>query len=227
MESSGERTGELQTPDVERDNVHAVYDAIADQFSATRHKAWPATHAFLASLPAHSLVADVGCGNGKYLPSSAASASLSVGFERCAALAGICCRRGFECCVSDNACLPVRSGAFDAVVSVAVLHHFSTRKRRVRALAELARITRSGGCLLVSVWAAEQARFAGEQSQDVMVPWKYVPPSDTSCVRAVYQRYYHLFREGELAEIASEVAGLRVDKCLWEADNWYIVARKV
>ncbi|KAG5489416.1 hypothetical protein GH5_00286 [Leishmania sp. Ghana 2012 LV757] len=50
----------------EREHVHKVYSAIAEHFSSTRYKAWPRVGSFLESLPPFSLVADVGCGNGKY-----------------------------------------------------------------------------------------------------------------------------------------------------------------
>lgn len=50
--------------------VHDVYNAIAPHFSSTRFKAWPRIRAFLEELPQFSLVADVGCGNGKYFASA-------------------------------------------------------------------------------------------------------------------------------------------------------------
>jgi SAM-dependent methyltransferase len=50
----------------------------------------------------------------------------------------------------------VRGGVFDSVISVAVVHHFSTDSLRVQALAEMHRVLRTGGRLLVYVWAYEQ-----------------------------------------------------------------------
>lgn len=52
---------------VETEHVHKVYDSIAPHFSHTRHHPWPFVEQFLAALPDGMLVADVGCGNGKYL----------------------------------------------------------------------------------------------------------------------------------------------------------------
>lgn len=56
----------------------------------------------------------------------------------------------------DNLSLPFRDESFDAVLSIAVVHHFSTTERRVRALKELARVLRIGGRIVISVWAMEQ-----------------------------------------------------------------------
>ena len=52
---------------MEKKYVYEVYEKIADHFSDTRYKAWPQVEHFLKTLPKHSVVCDVGCGNGKYL----------------------------------------------------------------------------------------------------------------------------------------------------------------
>ena len=44
-----------------------VYDTIASHFSGTRHTQWPKVAEFLSTIPVGSLMADIGCGNGKYL----------------------------------------------------------------------------------------------------------------------------------------------------------------
>lgn len=79
--------------------------------------------------------------------------------------------------ICDNLSLPFRDESFDAVLSVAVIHHFATTERRVGALKELARLLRIGGKLIISVWAMEQ-RHRKFESQDVLVTWKQ--PSNVS-----------------------------------------------
>lgn len=59
--------GDLGAASLEKEYVHKVYEDIAGHFSSTRHTPWPRVVDFLRSLPMGSLVADVGCGNGKYL----------------------------------------------------------------------------------------------------------------------------------------------------------------
>ena len=51
----------------EKKFVYGVYEKIAPHFSATRYQPWPKVQQFLNELEVGALVADVGCGNGKYL----------------------------------------------------------------------------------------------------------------------------------------------------------------
>lgn len=51
-----------------------------------------------------------------------------------------------------------RSNTFDAVISIGVIHHFTTVERRVEAISELARVLRPEGKLMIYVWALEQSR---------------------------------------------------------------------
>eukprot|EP00899_Mesostigma_viride_P012474 jgi/Mesvir1/21227/Mv06663-RA.1 len=141
-------------PLMEREYVHAVYNAIAPHFSATRYAPWPQVAQFLKSLPAGSVVADAGCGNGKYLGVCAGLAML--GSDISDELMKICARRGFDVVVADSLALPYRTNCCDAAISVAVLHHISSEARRRAAIIELLRVVRPGGRVLVTVWAQEQ-----------------------------------------------------------------------
>lgn len=58
--------------------------------------------------------------------------------------------------VADGMQLPYASHRFDAVLSIAVLHHITTPGRRIHMLKELLRILRPGGRALVTVWATDQ-----------------------------------------------------------------------
>ena len=52
-------------PEIEARHVKDVYDSIAKEWHGTRYKSWPRVEEFVLSLPRGSLVADLGCGNGK------------------------------------------------------------------------------------------------------------------------------------------------------------------
>jgi alkylated DNA repair protein alkB family protein 8 len=75
---------DLVTPVTESKHVHAVYNAIATQWHHTRGKRgvlWPGATQFLNALPPGSLVADVGCGDGKYFSAITAASSYVIGTD--------------------------------------------------------------------------------------------------------------------------------------------------
>lgn len=175
----------LHIPTIEVENVRKVYDAIAEHWNHTRYKAWPKVDAFIQRLPLGALVADLGCGNGKNIPAVTLARGFAVPSDASEPLARIAAETfGASTFVADCLHTPLRGGIFDAVLSIAVLHHLSTWPRRVRALAEGARLLRPGGELLVYCWSYEQDEERSRsrhrfEAQDVLVPWKYRTP----CVR--------------------------------------------
>ncbi|XP_044142012.1 alkylated DNA repair protein alkB homolog 8 [Bufo gargarizans] len=145
---------DLEPESLEKEYVHKVYEDIASHFSSTRHSPWPKVVDFLMSLPDGSLVADVGCGNGKYIGVN--KNLYMVGCDRSKNLVDICGERRFEACVCDALSVPFRNGSFDACISIAVIHHFSTEERRLAAIRELFHLIKRGGKALIYVWAMEQ-----------------------------------------------------------------------
>ncbi|KAL0940713.1 tRNA (uracil-5-)-methyltransferase trm9 [Colletotrichum truncatum] len=132
--------------------------------------------------------------------------------------------------VADSLALPYRGSAFDFAISIAVIHHMSTRERRQAAVAALLDAVRPGaGKVLVMVWALEQGDsrrgWKAGADQDQLVSWvtkgnkteSQEKPRDTT-----YQRYYHLYREGELEEDVVAVGG-RVLESGYERDNWWAI----
>lgn len=166
----------------------------------------------------------------------------------------------------------------DYAICIAVVHHFSTRENRIHALRELRRIVRTGGQVLVTVWAFEQEKKKYTE-QDVMIKWHLqkrfdqtqnierkpkskapIPTSSNSRTTGtletdststtpaedktteaivasssatndssqsnVLERYYHLFKKGELDELALEVGGFSIVQSLWDVDNWYLLLER-
>lgn len=142
------------TPEIEKRYVHKVYNAIAPHFSDTRFAKWPKVALFLESLEPGSVVADAGCGNGKYLGFN--KECFFVGCDISPPLIGICVQHGHEVFVADALHLPHRTGFCDAGISIAVMHHLSNEERRIRAIEELLRVVRPKGRVLFTVWAVEQ-----------------------------------------------------------------------
>ncbi|KAL6426269.1 hypothetical protein ACFW04_009056 [Cataglyphis niger] len=163
-ESDGEHAA--RSVALEQAYVHEVYEQCAEKTTQSKH--WPRVYQFLQELEPGALVCDIGCGNGKYL--SVNHSIFKIGVDRCKRFTNIAREKENEVLICDNLALPFREESFDAVLSIAVVHHFATTERRVHALKELARILRIGGRLVISVWAMEQKHRKFE-SQDVLIPW--------------------------------------------------------
>ncbi|XP_032577824.1 uncharacterized protein LOC6616998 isoform X1 [Drosophila sechellia] len=155
---------------LERAYVHDVYEHCEEPTGPVR----PRMAHFLSGLDPGSVVCDVGCGSGRYL-TQCNPAICTIGVERCYRLSKVAHEKGGEVALCDNLELPFRDDSFDAVLSLAVVHHFATTERRVQALRELARILRIGGRVVITVWALEQ-RHRRFESQDVLIPWQ--PPKN-------------------------------------------------
>ena len=180
-----------------------------------------------------------------------AQSRLQQGIQQGNQEAGTDSRKGHaDALVADSLVLPHPRGAFDFAISIAVMHHLSTRARRiagVRQILDLLRPTRSDGSgngrALIFVWALEQetSRRGWKEGdiQDVMVPWVLQGKrqigkrgtygqadtregGDRGAPPEVYNRYYHLYRRGELeADVVS--AGGRVLEAGYEKDNWWCI----
>ncbi|CAG8661775.1 7268_t:CDS:2, partial [Paraglomus brasilianum] len=201
----------------EQTHVHDVYEAIATHFSATRYKPWPVVEDFLKSMAVGSIGADIGCGNGKYLGVN--KDVIVIGSDRSPTLCQIAHERGFDILVGDALNLPFRSNSFDFVISIAVIHHFTTEERRLAAIKELHRIALPESKILTYVWALEQSsrRQFSPDHQDIFVPWSM---QDQGVVTGkVYQRYYHLFRKGELEGLIRQIDNTHIIESGYDKDN--------
>lgn len=91
---------------------------------------------------------------------------------------------GTDAMISDGLTLPFPHSRFDFVISIAVIHHFSTKERRVQAVQEILSRLRpnplkssdsSAAKALIYVWALEQEKsrrgYHEGMEQDVLVPW--------------------------------------------------------
>jgi SAM-dependent methyltransferase len=99
---------------------------------------------------------DAGCGTGANLQHLAARGR-AVGVEIADAALRYCRARGVTAVKGSLESLPFADASFDCVTSFDVLYHRRVRSDR-RALAELARVLRPGGTLLVRVPALELLR---------------------------------------------------------------------
>ncbi|TVY29806.1 tRNA (carboxymethyluridine(34)-5-O)-methyltransferase [Lachnellula hyalina] len=226
--------GTEEAESYEEQHVHEVYEQIASHFSSTRYKPWPIVSSFLSSLRPGSIGLDVGCGNGKYLAVN--RDVFIVGSDRSSNLVKIASQsqnQPHAAVVADSLALPHQKDRFDFAISIAVVHHLSTRERRREAVGAVLECLRDGGRALVYVWALEQkgSRRGWDEGgeQDVMVPWVMKSSKkdvgEAGETEKTFQRFYHLYRKGELEEDVVEVGGEVVESG-YEKDNWWAICRR-
>lgn len=129
-----------------------------------------------------------------------------------------------ELLLADARRTAFRNGAFDAAISIAVVHHFATHERRLDAVRELLRLVRPDGLILIYVWAKERPEKRPRSgASDVFIRWEMHEAHDPE--RRVHHRYYHLFGEGELERLVEEAGGV-VRESYFDKENWCVVLQK-
>ena len=195
-------------------------------------------------MPDNSFLLDVGCGNGKYL--SINEKLITFGTDRSGNLLSIAKEKNInsQCFIADSLKLPIRSEFFDAVISIAVIHHFSNELLRIQALKEIFRVTKIGGKILIYVWAMEQKEKKFTE-QDNFVPWHLQKKfenetkvetmengpnitEDKNINCKVYQRYYHVFYKGELEDLINKTGiKVEIEKSFFDHANWCCIIKKL
>lgn len=217
--SSPAQNSIVPTPSFLQQYVHSTYDQIASHFDQTRHRPWPQVQRFLSSLSPGSLVLDIGCGNGKYL-ASRPDCSV-IGLERSQGLVDIVAGKGLMVLRGDALAVPIRSNSLDAVLCVAVIHHFPTEEMRLQAVREIIRVLKPGGLALIYVWAREQSERQFD-SNDCLLSWK--SPSNP---QSVPLRFYHVFEKGELDALVSKATDTgKIESSYYDHSNWCVVVKK-
>ncbi len=237
--------------------VHEVYNKISAHFSQTRYKPWPFVQQFLNELPDNSLGVDVGCGNGKYLNVNGQLYIVGSDYSKGLIQQAKMLHKGEEnndIMVVDGLQLPHPDRTFDFALSIAVIHHFSTKERRENAIKEILRVLKSHGKALIYCWALEQEHsrrgYHEGMDQDVLVPWILMKKQKKKKKNNVLSnnkegiidnnhkekedrakpdtkmRYYHLYKKGELDEDCAKAGGRIVDSG-YEKDNWWTIVEKI
>jgi len=204
----------------ERSRTRESFDAIADEFAATRRRPWPAVLRFLEGLPPETVVLDLGCGNGRHLRAVTESGRRGIGLDASRQLLTHA-RDAAPIVCGDLTQLPFLGQTADACLLIACLHHLTATDRHA-TLREARRVLRHGGVAFAMVWALDQPRFAhlhhiDGRGVDTQVPW--------GCGPGAVDRFYHLYVDGELAAEFTR-AGFAVQTYFREEDNYAVLGRR-
>lgn len=215
---------QIENPEnFEKLNVHKVYEKISNHFDKTRYHTWPIIKNFVDSIPKNSLVGDIGCGNGRNC--LIRDDCHFIGTDISESFVNICQSKGIKCLLANNLDLPFSDNKFDYLMSIAVIHHFCTEERRIKAISELIRVLKINGKVLIYVWAKEQKKFSNKYNNDILVPWN-LQMNYNKGEDKIYNRYYHLFCQGELERLITNFSNIEIIENGYQKDNWYLILKK-
>ncbi len=183
------------------------YKTNADDFSRTRYKIWSGVKQFLNSIPSDSIILDAGCGNGKNMLETDHT---FIAYDSCNELLNLAKTKAInlnKSNIKDFICgdvrsLPFESNSFDAIMSIAVIHHIMTYSDRLTAFSEIIRVCKPGGSILITVWKAESNPVfetglettnnsnTEYSNTDRLIQWK----TDDK----ISYRFYHFFTQDEI-----------------------------
>ena len=211
-----------------------VYNKIAEHFSDTRHYLWRDLELYTPLVKSGDKVLDIGCGNGRLyqlfggLSRPAEVKNLKrktkkidyVGLDISHKLIKIAKKNypegRFE--VGDMTKLPFAQEEFDVIFSLVAFHHLPEQALQLRALAEMKRVLKPAGKIILlnwnaySDWVAEKLKKGDYEdlgNQLFRVPWK------TGKGEKVGDRIYYGFTPDELEELFKK-AGLSLE------DQYYL-----
>ena len=212
----------------DKSNVQDVYNQIAHHFDKTRAYLWKGVIIFLEALPKHSLVLDVGCGNGRNMADIFTQKEpylQFIGSDFSTEFTDICFNKGLEVLSDNNLKLSMRDNIFDAVISIAVIHHLSKKLDRIKCVNELIRVAKPGGRIFIQVWAWERETGKKYHDQEQMIRWTLDNTYSPTGEKQVLERYYYLFKKGELDSYIDLEKVLIIDS-YFEKNNWIIILEK-
>ena len=185
-----------------------IWDKIAYSFDSTRRKPWKQCIDFIDKIPRDSIIADIGCGNGRHLIHCAKRCNKAVGIDISKELIRIIQTKtkvlnidNIDLIHTDAVNLPIKNNVFDAVLFIASLHNIKGNINRINSLEEIYRILKNDGVVLISVWSRWQdkyrkdffkrwfTQFNQNEFGDIDIYWKQhglnIP------------RFYHLYSKRE------------------------------
>ena len=127
--------------------VKQTYEDIAIEFSNTRYNIWNCVKKFLDKIEKKSIIGDIGCGNGKNM--NYRKDCINIGCDFSTNLVKLCNNKNLNVIIGNILNIPFNDNIFDYTLCIAVIHHLSSKTKRIKAINELLRVTKKGGKILI------------------------------------------------------------------------------
>ena len=206
---------------IERIYVHDTYQKIAERFNKTRNHVWKGVKDYLDKIDINKFIIEIGSGNGRNLLYKKFKYRLAI--DLCKNFALITSKKKIESIVGNNISIPLRDNVCDYILSIAVIHHFTSEKRRLKAIEEIIRILKPNGKAFIQVWAFEQPSNTKNKflKQDVYVNFNN-PKKNLNGIR-----FYHVFKKNELENLCLTFKNIKIIKTEYEHGNWIVIIKKL
>jgi tRNA (uracil-5-)-methyltransferase TRM9 len=196
-----------------------IYNTIAPYFSDTRTFVWDDLKRFREYLTAGGTVLDIGCGNGRVYQLCENLQVEYIGIDQSEGLISIARKKypNVRFDVGSMTELPYEDRSVDVIFCIATFNHLPDRDSRLQSLAEMKRVLKPGGIILMTNWNVlsdnaqkyidrEKWEIVDNNRQDVLVPW-LTPIGE----KMPGSRYYHGYELSELFDLFSDT-GLIVEQ---------------
>jgi len=220
--------------------TEAGYDLISEKFSQTRKHFWRGLEFLKDYTHEQDNVLDFGCGNGRLLDLldfeniNYWGADVSQKLIEYAQGKHDSERVHFSKISPSQDSLAFEAGFFNTIYSIAVFHHFPSKKYREDVAKELLRITKKDGYIIVTVWYLWQENYfkniltnwLDKIRGNSKLDWNDCLVSFTDNQGKRFQRFHHAFTKRELRKLF-EKAGFEIEKCeVTGGRNIVLVAKK-
>lgn len=213
--------------DATEERQHALYNHVAHEYDdvfprhVAEHYVGKRTSLIKDLLPLGGTVLDVGCGTGRLGAAIAAQGYDVFGADLSPEMVRKAHERGLEgAYAAVTTALPFADGTFDLALTVATLHHLETPDRVARTVAEMGRVVKSGGFVVLwdhnpsnPYWPILMKRVPQDSGDERLVPLGEILED----VRRAGLRPHKVFRSGFTPDFLP----------LWLAPAWRWVERTV
>jgi len=204
------------------------YDQFADDFSATRDRAWPEFDIFMPAIKSGQRILDLGCGNGrlrKFLPTELIRPGDYFGFDISEKLLQIARKANpkdafFRGNFGNS--LPFGAQNFDWVISIAAFHHLLDKPSQKKFLNESKRVLKPGGKIFITTWVLPKKYFWKNFWSGRVFSKNWIIPFG----KEKHPRTYRKVTEKDLSRLLRKAGFtiLKVEK--FEDRNYTVLAKK-
>ena len=216
--------------EIENMYVLSVYNKITEEFNKTRYNYWNYVKNFLIRINEENdsniyndnlKFLDLGCGNGKYLSFCKNFETYAV--DNCEKLLEIVQKKYPNVKTIQEDVTNVfddKNNYFDYIICIAVIHHLSDEKRRLKMIENMLKLLKIGGNGLITAWSDKINKIKYKKLDDdnnYLIPWQNE-----------YQRYYHLFKKDELKNLLLKFKEkILIIEEKEECNNWILLFKRI